>query len=104
MNLTLRKFFCHRRPDRTLTFQGVYFPVCARCTGIYIGALSIFLLDHFVNLAYSANLLLMSMILMIPTAVDGTTQLLKWRESRNWIRITTGLLCGIGYGIILIYL
>lgn len=96
--------FCHRRPDRTFKFKGKYFPVCARCTGIYIGALFIFILHYFINLVYSLNLLFLSMILMFPTVIDGTAQLLKWRESRNDIRLVTGLLFGIGYGFILIYL
>lgn len=95
--------FCHRRPDRTLRFKGRYFPVCARCTGIYAGFLIIFLSHYFINF-YRSDLLFISFILMLPTAIDGTTQLLKWRESRNWIRLVTGLPCGIGYGLLLIYL
>ena len=95
--------FCHRRPDRTLKFKGRYFPVCARCTGIYIGVLMVFLAHYFISLTYSLDLLFLSLILMIPTAKDGLRQLFKWRESRNDIRVTTGLLCGIGYGLILVY-
>lgn len=97
-------FFCHRRTDRTLRFRGRYFPVCARCTGIYIGTLFVFLLPYFINLAYSLNLFFLSLILVLPTAIDGITQFIKWRESRNWIRLVTGFLCGIGSGLILIYL
>lgn len=93
---------CHRRLDRTLKFRGRYFPVCARCTGIYIGMLFIFLLQYFIKLDYGLNLFFISLILMLPTAIDGVTQLLKWRESRNSIRLVTGLLCGAGSGLILI--
>jgi len=96
--------FCHRRPDRTLRFRNRYFPVCARCTGIYIGALSVFLAHYFASLTYSYNVIFLSLLLMIPTAVDGSTQLFKWRESSNVIRVVTGFLCGIGYGLILVYL
>jgi uncharacterized membrane protein len=102
--------FCHRRPNRTLRFRGRYFPVCARCTGIYIGALFILLSHYFISLiygkdiwVYNTDLFFVPLILMIPTAIDGLTQLLKWRESHNWIRVITGLFCGIGYGFILIY-
>ena len=29
---------CHQRPDRSFHFEGVKMPVCARCTGLYLGA------------------------------------------------------------------
>lgn len=100
----IKLVFCHRRPDRTLSFKGRYFPVCARCTGIYIGILLILLLNYFIDLNYGTDLFFLPLVLMVPMAIDGATQLLKWRESRNWIRVMTGLLFGIGYGLILIYL
>lgn len=100
----IKFIFCHRRPDRTFKFKGKYFPVCARCTGIYTGTLFIFILHYFIKLVYSLDLLFLSIILMLPTAIDGMTQLLKWRESNNLLRLVTGLLFGIGYGFILVYL
>lgn len=100
----LGKFvFCHRRQDRTLKFRGRYFPVCARCTGIYAGFLIVYLLHYFIILNLDFQLLFLSFVLMLPTTIDGTTQLFKWRESRNWIRLVTGFPCGIGYGLLLIY-
>lgn len=29
---------CHQRPDRSFHLRGVPLPVCARCTGLYLGA------------------------------------------------------------------
>jgi len=31
-------FLCHQRPERSFHLWSAQFPVCARCTGIYIGA------------------------------------------------------------------
>ncbi|MEI3349189.1 MAG: DUF2085 domain-containing protein [Dysosmobacter sp.] len=28
---------CHQRPDRSFFFHGKQFPVCARCTGVFLG-------------------------------------------------------------------
>ena len=30
---------CHQRPERSFFFHGQQLPVCARCTGLYLGAL-----------------------------------------------------------------
>ena len=31
-------FICHQRPDRSFFVHGHQVPVCARCTGLYVGA------------------------------------------------------------------
>lgn len=31
-------FICHQRPERSFHLWGAQLPVCARCTGIYLGA------------------------------------------------------------------
>ena len=93
--------FCHRRPERTLKIRGRYLPVCARCTGIYAGMLVFFSLQFFSEFNYGLNLFFVS-ILLLPMALDGTTQLLKLRESTNVIRLITGFICGIGYLMLLL--
>jgi len=32
------RFVCHQRPERSFFFNGHQLPVCARCTGLYVGA------------------------------------------------------------------
>jgi hypothetical protein len=32
------RFVCHQRPDRSFHVQGAQLPVCARCSGLYVGA------------------------------------------------------------------
>lgn len=93
--------FCHRRPERTFKIRGRYLPVCDGCTGIYAGMLVFFSLQFFSEFNYGLNLFFVS-ILLLPMALDGTTQLLKLRESTNVIRLTTGFICGIGCFMLLL--
>lgn len=40
---------CHQRPDRSFFYKGYQFPVCARCTGLFVGyfvGIAIFMLCH----------------------------------------------------------
>lgn len=39
--------------------------------------------------------------MIIPTFIDGFTQLINMRLSNNNLRFLTGLICGIGMGIII---
>jgi len=90
---------CHRIPDRTFSIKGHYFPVCSRCTGIYIGAFSYFIIAYLTPIKYTATLIITATLITIPTILDGFTQLLGLRESNNLIRFLTGLPAGIGLGI-----
>lgn len=83
---------CHRKAERSFFWRGRQFPVCARCTGIYIGYL-FFPFFNFDLLYISSGL---SFVLMVPTIVDGLTQAYMNRESTNFIRLTTGILGGAG--------
>ena len=98
-----RRFtFCHRRPDRSFFVRGRQFPVCARCTGIYValptGIAAVMAWDILQGLSFLASLYLCA-LLPVPMAVDGGTQLLFSRESTNRLRIVTGFLGGLGFGI-----
>ncbi|MCL2156924.1 MAG: DUF2085 domain-containing protein [Methanobrevibacter sp.] len=93
-------FICHRIPDRTFKVGKYYFPVCARCTGIYISAFSYFILAMFVPIVYSMELIILATLFIIPTAIDGISQLLNKRNSNNHLRFITGLFAGLGLAII----
>ena len=84
--------FCHQKPERSFFWKGKQFPLCARCTGIHLGYLSMPLL--FLDFVYID--LWISILLVLPTYIDGTLQaMLNW-ESTNFRRVTTGFLAGIG--------
>jgi uncharacterized membrane protein len=97
---TLSQFICHRKPERTFNIRGHYFPVCARCTGFYIGAFSYFVYVYFYFVDYILPLIIIAFLMIIPTFIDGTTQLIGFRESNNLLRFSTGLIGGIGLAIL----
>lgn len=45
-------------------------------------------------------LLMIGLLLMLPSAVDGTTQMFGQRESTNRLRLITGLLLGGGIPLV----
>jgi len=92
--------FCHRLPDRTFKIKNTYFPVCSRCTGLYIGAFSYFIYVYFFYVQYTIPIILLAFLMIIPTCIDGTTQYFGFRESSNSIRFITGLIAGVGIGIL----
>lgn len=92
----IKQFICHRIPERTFKIRGHYFPVCARCTGLYIGIFFYFFYACLFYVEHSINLTILGILLIIPTFIDGLTQLVMSRESNNIIRLFTGVLGGIG--------
>ena len=99
--MNLRKYICHQKPERSFFIKGHQFPVCARCTGFYSGLVVYLVYSLFYSHPYSLNMLILSMILMIPVAVDGVTQYFGPRESTNTLRFVTGFIGGIGLIIFL---
>ena len=99
--MELTKYICHRKPERSFFIKGHQFPVCARCTGFYTGLVVYLIWNFLYGHSYDLNMLLISMILMIPAAVDGLTQYFGPRESTNELRFLTGFIGGIGLIIFL---
>ena len=95
------KLICHRMPERSFFIRGHQFPVCARCTGFYISLIIYFFYTYFNFVNYNIPLLIFAAILLMPTLIDGTTQLLEIQVSNNNRRFITGIFGGLGLGIIL---
>lgn len=94
------KLICHRRPDRSFFIRGHQFPVCSRCTGIYLSIFIYVIYAYYIPIHYTLYHVIIAILLIIPCAIDGTTQLFYIRESNNTLRFITGFLAGIG-GMIL---
>ncbi|MDO9627308.1 MAG: DUF2085 domain-containing protein [Methanobacteriaceae archaeon] len=92
---------CHGLPERSFKIKGHQFPVCARCTGIYLGSFSVIGLVMIFNPVFNPLLLIMGFLMIIPTFIDGLTQYLNHRESNNNLRFITGLIGGIGMAIVI---
>lgn len=82
---------CHRMPSRSFFYKKKQFPVCARCTGIYLGFFVMIPLLWFYQIG-----MILSIVLILPTLLDGLTQAYLNRESTNFLRFSTGILGGIG--------
>jgi uncharacterized membrane protein len=86
-------FFCHRRPDRSFTILGYKSPLCSRCTGLLLGFFGFIWLGLFqVHIPAMAVILL-----MVPTVIDGVSQLAGFRESNNLTRLLTGFMFTFGF-------
>lgn len=75
-------------------------PVCSRCTGVYIASFSYFIYVYYYFVEYTNFLILAALIMIMPMFIDGLSQFLNLRESNNIIRLLTGLIGGIGFGIL----
>jgi uncharacterized membrane protein len=93
-------FVCHRLPERSYFCRGRQFPMCARCTGIGVG----YIVAAIIAIFYGSLGVLTSILLIIPTSVDGTVQLFFRRESTNNRRLITGIAAGVGIVFVLYHL
>ena len=82
---------CHQIAERSFFIKGYQFPICARCTGVYIGQTLAIVMLFFVKIEWWINLLL-----LIPMAIDWGLQFLNILMSNNIRRLLTGILGGFG--------
>lgn len=89
-NIFLYKFVhCHRLSSRSFFVRNRQFHVCARCTGLITG----YMVSPILLLVseYSFRIFVVSCTALI---LDGVTQLMRWRESNNKLRVITGFVTG----------
>jgi uncharacterized membrane protein len=92
---------CHGIPERSFKIKGHQFPVCARCTGIYLGSFSYIGLVLIFNWGFNLTIFILGLLMIIPTFVDGFTQYLNLRESNNTLRFISGVIGGVGLAIVI---
>lgn len=105
-------FLCHQFHTRSLYLFDYQYACCARCTGIWLGALTAAILVQkgtFKNIS-----LLILPIFMLPIAIDGGLQTVAtflelepdgsidseqvYHISNNFLRFVTGSFFGLGFG------
>jgi len=104
---------CHRIPERSFTLAGRQLPLCARCTGTFLGAmlgLAVMLLlgRRRASVLPPVPVLGLLLIFMGLWAFDGLNSYLGFfpgapqlYQPQNWLRLTTGLLEGLALMIFL---
>lgn len=104
-----RKPFCNGKPETAPHIGTFCFPICWRCLSIIIGAIIITIFSHVALLQelltdkWAVSLVAGGLIL--PCFLDGVFSYFSSYNSKNSIRIMTGILCGIGLRItIMIFL
>lgn len=99
--MSILNLICHRKPERSFFIHNHQFPVCARCTGFYISLAIYFIYTYYFFVDYNPLLITVAIILLLPAAIDGFTQFFEYRKSNNALRLLTGLMGGIGLGILI---
>ena len=90
-------FGCHQIPDRCFCVRGKPMPFCSRCLGCSIGHILSFVLFLF---GYLPSFLV-AVILIIPLGIDWSIQRFLGIVSNNYRRLITGILGGLGVGVII---
>lgn len=87
---------CNHRPDRGLYIHGYCLPLCARCTGILTGAVAFALLRFVCGWQGDLRHLIIGLLMIAPTGIDGVAEYWFGIESNNPRRLITGLVAGVG--------
>ncbi len=82
---------CHQLPERSFFIKGRQFPICARCTGAFIGYIIGGILYFFIHI----NIFL-CLVFCLVMFIDWYVQYKDLMQSNNIRRVITGFLCGLG--------
>lgn len=95
----LFRLFCHGIAERCLYLWNVPMPICARCTAIYAGLILSLLAFLILPRMKESVARVVLYAALVPMAIDGLTQLVHLRMSTNLLRVETGLLAGVAFGV-----
>lgn len=82
---------CHQKPERSFSYHGYQFPICARCTGVILGY--IIAVISFFHKGFYKKSSIAGCIIMLG---DWMLQKTGLKESANPRRLITGIAGGFG--------
>ncbi len=85
-------------------FGGKNVYLCSRCTGVAFGMATVFVAVFLGRMFPLALYLPLIAFLPLAAVVDWFTQSAKRRESKTWIRLTSGFLLGLSEALVLLLL
>lgn len=89
------KLGCHQKPERSFFIRGYQMPICARCTGVFIGYLiAIFYLPFAKGKETLSKII--AAVGCLTMLTDWSLQALKIKESTNKRRLLSGIAGGFG--------
>ena len=103
---------CHQLPERSFFLNGHQLPLCARCTGTFLGAIVGLVTMLLLRRSRASRLPSVSVLLVLVFfigfwAFDGLNSYMPFfpgapnlYEPQNWLRLTTGMLNGLALIII----
>jgi len=90
---------CHQMECRSFSLWGYQFPLCARCTGVFVGEIiSVIMIILGIRLAWP---LIFAFILVM--GADWFIQYIELVMSNNVRRLITGTMCGMGVTYVYFY-
>lgn len=95
----LFRVMCHGIPSRCLLLWSVPMPICARCTAIYAGLFTGLALFLIVRRGSERAFRWIAFAAALPMLIDGVTQAAGFRESTNGLRLVTGAIAGLAFGM-----
>jgi uncharacterized membrane protein len=102
---------CHRITDRSFTIAGRQFPLCARCTGMYLGVMLTFIVLGMAGRLRWGELPPLRILAVLVgfiaiMGIDGVNSYTHFfpdfphvYEPRNWLRLLTGMGTGLAMGL-----
>jgi uncharacterized membrane protein len=105
---------CHRITERSFVVNGRQFPLCARCTGMYLGVALTFVVMWLAGRSRHSDLPPLPILLVFIgfigiMGVDGLNSYSHFfpntphlYEPRNWLRLLTGMGTGVAMGAVVL--